>query len=489
MQEFVDKSIDFYNKREYDKALKISNEILKIDPSNVRAYQISVKSVVKLNKDPSQLIKLAQKYLPNDIYQTLTKPKGKHLFGNVHIPNELTVYILSMLPFTFLFVISQVNKSWLSFISTTPVLFKKISFPQSKLVSSELFIRVLKSARGNTTDLILNGHRGISSSALVSNAKTHPLRQLKSIQIRRMNHLSSKSLQTFMLPSLKSLSSLQISDYSFDAALFTLIWRGCIFLETFEVTNSDLDRSDLPSTELPSLKSLNLSNSTFKTAMIPAVFKLARNIRSVALNHCTSIDIGVLKTVTSLKQLESLSLNGIPTGNLSQTAIDNQMLFLANKCTELKSLSFAKSAFLSVSCCEYLAEFRNESLTHLNISECSNATDEALAKFQICANLRYLNVEKCSRITDSSLSVVVKKCTKLKTLSVAYNSNLSGSFLRLPSKIKNLDISGCLSIPRDVILGLSRYRMDFLRLNDLSVVDAVVLDTLRRSIKTVSVVK
>merc|ERR1711963_925592 len=66
------------------------------------------------------------------------------------------------------------------------------------------------------------------------------------------------------------------------------------------------------------------------------------------------------------------------------------------------------------------AEPSNLSVTYLDLSDCSNVTDQSLEHTAInCSNLSHLYLRRCTKITDVGLKYVSLHCLHLQEISVS----------------------------------------------------------------------
>ncbi|KAL3839820.1 hypothetical protein ACJIZ3_024411 [Penstemon smallii] len=296
------------------------------------------------------------------------------------------------------------------------------------------------------TNLVLSGLQNVSQKGFWVMSNAQGLQILSSLTITSCRGITDLSLQAIGkgCPSLKHLSL-----------------RKCCFVSdngfvAFAKATSSLESLQLEEcnriTQIGILNALSSSNSKLK---------------SVSLVKCMGIkdlsaEFPILSPCESLRSLSIRSCPGFGTTSLAM---------VGKLCPNLHHLDLSGLCGITDAGLLPLLECCEKGLAKVNLSECSNLTDEvvfALARLH-GETLEMLNLDGCWMITDASLAVLAGSCPLLNDLDVSKSSITDLGVLALSSGVQHnlqiLSLSGCTMISNKSISALEKLGRTLVGLN------------------------
>lgn len=132
-----------------------------------------------------------------------------------------------------------------------------------------------------------------------------------------------------------------------------------------------------------------------------------RNLTTLRLSNCADISNGGVKMLAKLSHLKVLAIDGC------EKVTDNAVKELAESCTSLTSLYLSKSQVSDHGVKLLLAKL--DRLEELGLSQCFNVSDQSIIELvKYCTNLKFLNVAYCRKVTVDSVLAFRNNASKRK---------------------------------------------------------------------------
>lgn len=162
------------------------------------------------------------------------------------------------------------------------------------------------------------------------------------------------------------------------------------------------------------LTTLKLKNCAHKDLNDVLRFNLAEipELGSVHFNECKNITHKMIRLIgKNCKKLTSLNLDNSP--NISQKLISK----IIQHTPSLHKLCLSNHQYITDDLLEGILKQSGKTLQALDISGCTQITDEAILKIlNYCPNLTDLNLERCFKLTQKSIEALVKAPIKLTAI-------------------------------------------------------------------------
>ncbi|XP_027080885.2 F-box/LRR-repeat protein 15 [Coffea arabica] len=261
---------------------------------------------------------------------------------------------------------------------------------------------------------------------------------------------------------------------------------------------------------------LNFENRPISPAQFEDMCQRYPNATDVNIYGTPSIHLLVMRAVSSLRNLEKLTLGKgqiaenffqalpechmLKTLAISDTALGNgiqeipiyhdhlhtleivkcRVLRVAIRCPQLQKLSLQRSSMPhAVLNCPLLRE--------LNIASCHKLSDAAIRSAATsCPLLESLDMSNCSCVSDDTLREIALTCENLHILNASYCPNISLESVRLPM-LTILKLHSCEGITSASMAAIAHsYMLEVLQLDNCSLLTSVSLDLPR--LKNISLV-
>ncbi|KAL8497941.1 hypothetical protein ACS0TY_021335 [Phlomoides rotata] len=219
-----------------------------------------------------------------------------------------------------------------------------------------------------------------------------------------------------------------------------------------------------------SLESLQLEecNRITQTGILNALSSSNSKLKSVSLVKCMGIkDLSTeFPALSPCESLRCLSIRNCPGFGSTSLAMVGKL------CPQLHHLDLTGlSGITDAGLLPLLESSREGGLVKVNISDCSNLTDEtvfALSRLH-GSTLELLNLDGCQKITDASLAALAHSCPLLNDLDVSKcaitDSGVFSLSLGVQLNLQVLSFSGCSAISNKSIPALEKLGKTLLGLN------------------------
>ncbi|KAK4797612.1 hypothetical protein SAY86_029938 [Trapa natans] len=257
---------------------------------------------------------------------------------------------------------------------------------------------------------------------------------------------NGRGLQKLIALSISSCEG--VTDLGFDS-----IGKGCLSLRQLCVRRcSVLSDSGLVSLvkSAPSLERLQLEECHRVTQY--GIFGLLMNsresLKSLSIKNCLGIkdlDKGMeLPSATPpCESLRSLSITNCPGFG------DSNLIVLGKICSRLQNLDLTGLTGITDPGLFPLLEGCEVGFIKVNVSGCSNLTDESVSA--LCRThgwcLEVLNIDSCQKIGDRSLAAISENCQLIRDLDISYSAVSDGGIAELSHgdrvNLQVLSVAGC----------------------------------------------
>ncbi|XWS26471.1 hypothetical protein CRYUN_Cryun26dG0035300 [Craigia yunnanensis] len=254
-------------------------------------------------------------------------------------------------------------------------------------------------------------------------------------------------------------------------------WR-CL---NFENRNISLEQFEDMCQRYPNATEVNLSGTPDIHLLVMKAVSSLRNLEALTLGKGQVGDAFFL-ALAECSMLRSLDVNDAILGNGVQEITINhdqlcdlkvtkcRVMRISIRCPQLKSLSLKRSNMAQVAL--------NCPLLHLlDISTCHKLTDAAIrSAVTSCPQLESLDMSNCSCVSDETLREIALACANLHVLNSSYCPNISLESVRLPM-LTVLKLDNCEGITSASMAAISHsYMLEELELDNCHMLTSVSLD-------------
>ncbi|XP_022750044.1 F-box/LRR-repeat protein 15-like isoform X2 [Durio zibethinus] len=254
-------------------------------------------------------------------------------------------------------------------------------------------------------------------------------------------------------------------------------WR-CL---NFENRNIYLEQFEDMCQRYPNATEVNLSGTPNIHLLAMKAVSSLRNLEALTLGNGQLGD-AFFHALVECSMLRRLDVNNAILGNGVQEIPINhdrlrdlkvtkcRLMRISVRCPQLKSLSLKRSNMAQVAL--------NCPLLHLlDISSCHKLTDAAIrSAVTSCPQLESLDMSNCSCVSDETLREIALTCANLHVLNSSYCPNISLESVRLPT-LTVLKLDNCEGITSVSMAAISHsYMLEELELDNCDMLTSVSLD-------------
>ncbi|KAF8018571.1 hypothetical protein BT93_H3453 [Corymbia citriodora subsp. variegata] len=253
-------------------------------------------------------------------------------------------------------------------------------------------------------------------------------------------------------------------------------------------------------------KCLNFENRNISIEQFEDMCRRYPNAAEVNITGATAIHLLVMKAVSSLRNLEALTLgkgqlgdaffyalsecNLLKSLNVTDATLGNgiqeipinhdrlrhlqlikcRVMRISVRCPQLETLSLKRSNMAQ-------AQLSCPLLRDLDIGSCHKLSDAAIRSAAIsCPLLESLDMSNCSCVSDETLREIALTCANLHVLNASYCPNISLESVRLPM-LTVLKLDNCEGITSASMAAIAHsYMLEVLELDNCSLLTSVSLD-------------
>ncbi|GLT85604.1 hypothetical protein SLE2022_037910 [Rubroshorea leprosula] len=253
-------------------------------------------------------------------------------------------------------------------------------------------------------------------------------------------------------------------------------WR-CL---NFENRNISLEQFEDMCQRYPNAVEVNISGTPNLHVLVMKAVTSLRNLEALTLGKGPLGD-NFFHTLTDCNFLKSLNVNDSALGNGQEISINHDQLHHLNltkcrvmrisiRCPQLKDLSLKRSNMAQ-------AVLNCPLLQLLDIGACHKLSDAAIRSAATsCPQLDSLDMTNCSSVSDETLREIALTCASLRVLNASYCPNVSLESVRLPM-LTVLKLDSCEGITSASMAAISHsYMLEVLELNSCQLLTSVSLD-------------
>ncbi|KAE8671375.1 F-box/LRR-repeat protein 15 [Hibiscus syriacus] len=254
-------------------------------------------------------------------------------------------------------------------------------------------------------------------------------------------------------------------------------WR-CL---NFENRNISLEQFEDICQRYPNASDVNLSGTRNMHLLVMRAVSSLRNLEALTLGRGQLGD-DFFHALVECSMIRSLDVNDAILGNgVQEIPISHDRLCdlkvtkcrgirLSIRCPELKSLSLKRSNMAQVA-------LNCPLLNLLDISSCHKLTDAAIrSAVTSCPQLESLDMSNCSCVSDDTLREIAHSCANLHVLDSSYCPNISLESVRLPM-LTVLKLDNCEGITSASMAAIAHsYMLEELELDNCHMLTSVSLD-------------
>ncbi|KAE8687597.1 F-box/LRR-repeat protein 15 [Hibiscus syriacus] len=254
-------------------------------------------------------------------------------------------------------------------------------------------------------------------------------------------------------------------------------WR-CL---NFENRNISLEQFQDICQRYPNVAEVNLSGTRNMHLLVMRTVSSLRNLEALILGRGQLGD-AFFHALVECSMLRSLDVNDAILGNGVQEIPINhdrlcdlkvtkcRVMRLSIRCPQLKSLSLKRSNMAQVA-------LNCPLLNMLDISSCHKLTDAAIrSAVTSCPQLESLDMSNCSCVSDDTLREIAHSCGNLHVLCSSYCPNISLESVRLPV-LTVLKLDNCEGITSASMAAIAHsYMLEELELDNCHMLTSVSLD-------------
>ncbi|GLT75982.1 hypothetical protein SLA2020_476690 [Shorea laevis] len=253
-------------------------------------------------------------------------------------------------------------------------------------------------------------------------------------------------------------------------------WR-CL---NFENRNISLEQFEDMCRRYPNASEVNIYGTPNLHLLVMKAMTSLRNLESLTLGKGPLGD-SFFSTLADCNMLTSLNVNDATLGNGHEISIYHDQLHhlkltkcrvmrISIRCPQLKDLSLKRSNMAQAAL--------NCPLLHLlDIGACHKLSDAAIRTAATsCPQLESLDMTNCSCVSDETLREIALTCVNLHILDASYCPNISLESVRLPM-LTVLKLESCEGITSASMAAISHsYLLEVLELNSCHLLTSVSLD-------------
>eukprot|EP01125_Pyxidicula_operculata_P019680 TRINITY_DN7144_c0_g1_i1.p1 TRINITY_DN7144_c0_g1~~TRINITY_DN7144_c0_g1_i1.p1 ORF type:complete len:535 (+),score=87.58 TRINITY_DN7144_c0_g1_i1:52-1656(+) len=242
--------------------------------------------------------------------------------------------------------------------------------------------------------------------------------------------------------------------------LQTLILKDCVSFSPDVFT--DFEKKSIRNT----IEILDLSSSSVNDDSIGRICQNCPNLNVLLANECANLTAKVFYFENNVSPLTCLQLSGTPKKRFTKSTPYNAFTLecISKLFPNVQRLSFrwwetlnvdAMSILGQLSSLEYIDLDYNRSLLDdgiksmlknkkcfkgISLVGCIKLTNETIFALSECTGLESLVIASNSKITDKPFELLIKNCTSLKELNLAYIDNLSNEGLSMIGQSSSIEV-------------------------------------------------
>ncbi|KAL8037511.1 hypothetical protein ABFX02_11G044400 [Erythranthe guttata] len=336
------------------------------------------------------------------------------------------------------------DKGIASLLSSTSDVLTKVKLQNLNI--TDYSVAVIGHYGKSVTNLILSGLQNVSQKGFWVMGQAKGLKMLSSLTITSCKGITDLSIESLGkgCPNLKH-----------------VCLRKCYF-----VSDKGLVAFAKGVTSLESLQ-LEECNRITQIGILNALSSCVSKLKSVSLVKCMGIkDLATeIPSLSPCESLRSLSIKNCPGFGSTSLAMVGKL------CPNLHHLDLSGLCGITDGGLLPLLESCQTGLARVNLSHCSNLTDEVVFALARChgGTLELLNLENCQKITDESLTALADSCPLLNDLDLARctitDAGVDALSRGVHTNLQILSLSGCSMVSNESMHALEKMGKTLLGLN------------------------